>query len=388
MIEANVPRTTTKAFKSLFFGAVSLGAALVAASPVLAAEDVNSDNSPGVFAMTNDADANEVVAYERTRLGTLTESTHYRTGGRGGGGTVDPLASQGALTLSNSRSWLFAVNAGSGTVSVFRVRGSRLELTDRVPTQGSEPNAVAEHDGLVYVLNAAGSNSVVGFRLAGGKLTRIADSLRFLSANGANAASLAFSPDGRFLVVTERATNLIDVFKVSPDGLLSTITQNQSASPGVFSVTFAPNGTAITSETGTSAPNSSTASSYSVNADGTLTPISAGVPTLGGANCWDVVTPGGRFVYASNSASSSISGFAVGSNGALTALAATVVGHNPSGATNLELVVSSDGKFLYSLNAGNGTIGTFAIDPTTGALTSLGTVGGLPSSGVEGLAAN
>jgi len=375
--------------KSLFLGAVSFGTALAVAAPVLAGEEVKSDDSHAVFAMTNDADANEVIAFERTRSGTLTEPAHYRTGGRGSGGTVDPIASQGALTLSKSRSWLFAVNAGSGTLSLFRVRGSRLELTDRVPTQGSEPNAVAEHGGLVYVLNAAGSSSVVGFRLEGGRLTRIEDSLRFLSGNDSNAASLAFSPDGHFLLVTERATNLIDVFKVSPDGLLSQINQNKSAGPGVFSVTFAPNGTAITSETGTGAPDSSATSSYSVNPDGTLNPISRSVPTLGGANCWDVVTPGGRFVYASNSGSSSISGFAVGSNGALTALPGTVVGHNPSGATNLEIVVSADGKFLYSLNGGNGTIGMFAIDPTHGTLTNLGTVGGLPSaSGLEGLAAN
>ena len=76
---------------------------------------------------------------------------------------MDPLASQGSLTLSKDRSWLFAINAGSGTVSAFRVEGSRLFLTDRISTEGSEPNSVTQHGNLVYVLNTAGSSSVVGF---------------------------------------------------------------------------------------------------------------------------------------------------------------------------------------------------------------------------------
>ena len=120
---------------------------------------------------------------------------------------MDPLASQGSLTLSQDNSLLFAINAGSGTLSVFRVEGSHLFLWDRVPTDGSEPNAVAQHGSLVYVLNTAGSSSVVGFRLHGGKLAPIPDSLRFLSSNGVGSASVAFSPDGRFLYAANGLSN-------------------------------------------------------------------------------------------------------------------------------------------------------------------------------------
>ena len=149
-----------------------------------------------------------------------------------------------------------------------RANGARLDLTDKVPTQGSEPNAVAEHGNLVYVLNTAGSSSVVGFRLNGGHLQRIEDSLRFLSGNGVGSASLAFSPDGRFPLVTERATNSIDVFSVLPDGRLSSITTDPSVGSGAFSVAFAPHGAAVVSETGPSGSNSSTVSSSgSMNLD-------------------------------------------------------------------------------------------------------------------------
>src|SRR5215510_10135633 len=174
------------------------GKALLFAIAGVLAQSAHADNDfrfgnaqHAVFVMTNDAEENTVVAYERTPYGTLQSPHRYGTGGRGSGGTVDPLGSQGSLTLSDDRSLLFAANAGSGTVSVFRVFGSRLALVDRENSGGSEPNAVAQHGRLVYVLNTAGSSSVVGFQLHNGRLTRIPDSQRFLSGNFVNSASLA-----------------------------------------------------------------------------------------------------------------------------------------------------------------------------------------------------
>jgi len=341
-----------------------------------------------VFVMTNDANSNEVIAYERMPNGTLHSPHKYSTGGRGSGGTVDPLGSQGSLTLSDDREFLFATNAGSGTVSVFRVIGSHLVLTDKVASGGSEPNAVAQHGNLVYVMNTAGSSSLVGFHLHEGKLTPVADSLRFLSANFVNSGSVAFSKDGRYLVVTERATNSIDVFRVRADGRLSAITVNPAVGRGTFAAIFSPNGAVIVSETGGPGPNSSTISSYAIQTDNKLLAISPAVPTLGAANCWNAVTPDGRFVYASNAGTSSISGFAIGANGALTALPGTVVGLNPSGATNLDIAISADGAFLYSLNAAGGSVGIFQIEHD-GSLTNFGIQGGLPAAaGLNGIAAN
>ncbi|MEO8063563.1 MAG: beta-propeller fold lactonase family protein [Pseudomonadota bacterium] len=341
-----------------------------------------------VFVMTNDADENAVIAYERTPYGTLQNSRRYETGGRGSGGKVDPLGSQGSLTLSDDGSQLFAVNAGSGTLSVFRVFGSRLVFTDRAPTGGSEPNAVAQHGRIVYVLNTAGSSSVVGFRVFDGKLVRIPESLRFLSGNFVNSASLAFSPDGRFLVVTERATNNLDVFRVQNDGRLSPLTITPSVGPGAFAAVVAPNGAVLISETGPGTPNGSAISSYNIAPDGKLLPVSVSVPTLGAANCWNVVTPDGRFVYASNSGSASISGFQIGANGALTPVGSTVVGTNPAGSASLDITISADGRFLYSLNAATGVIGMFGI-VRDGSLVNLGVRGGLPAAaGLNGIAAN
>lgn len=353
------------------------------------AQNADSDNTGAVFVMTNAADKNEIIAYSRAANGTLRRDASFDTGGRGSGGLTDPLESQGSLILSHDHGFLFAVNAGSGTVSAFRVDHSRLTLVDVIPSGGSEPNALAQHGDLLYVLNTGGSSGVAGFRLnENGKLTPISNSIRFLSTNTSGAASLSFSPDSRFLVVTERLTNDIDVFRVHEDGRLSPIVINPDANPGTFAVTFAPNGAALVVETGPAGvQNGSTISSYAVQDDGTLFPISSGVPTLGAATCWDVVTPNGRFVYTNNAGSFTISGFAIDSNGILTPLPNTIQASNPNGSANIDIAISSDGKFLYSLNAGIGTIGIFGINKD-GSLTNLGSVGGiLAKAGFNGIAA-
>jgi 6-phosphogluconolactonase len=371
---------------AIALSAIAGGAAWSGVS--FAAND-NNNAAHAVFVMTNNADANQVVAFRRDPNGTLEDPHSYGTDGRGSGGTVDPLSSQGSLTLSTDDAWLFAANAGSGSVSVFHVNGVQLELTDRVATEGSEPNSVAQFGSLVYVLNTAGSSSVVGFHFYNGKLERIPNSQRFLSANGVVSGSVAFSPDGQFLIVTEQKTNNLDVFKVLSDGSLSQATITASVGLGAFSARFTRNDVALVSETGSSEPNSSAISSYSVQSNGTLTPISRSVPTLGSTNCWNVVTPDGRFVYVSNAGSGSISGFAIGSGGTLTPIPGTTLAINPAGSSNIDIAVSADGKFLYSLNAGTGAVGIFAIQPTNGTLTDLGTAGNLPAAaGLNGIAAN
>jgi 6-phosphogluconolactonase len=363
--------------------------AISVASPTYSnAEDEHSQGA--VFVMTNSANRNEVISYKRGTDGSLQAGHRFATGGRGSGGNNDPLESQGSLTLSQDRTLLFAVNAGSGEISVFQVHGADLSLTDKQLSRGSEPNAVAQRGHLVYVLNTGASSSVVGFRVSeDGKLYPIPNSLTFLSTNTSGASSLAFSPDGHFLLVTERETNSIDAFRVKKNGTLSAIVVNPSAGPGIFSLAFAPNGAAMAVETGPAGGQDASAiSSYSVASNGTLTPISTSVPTLGAATCWNAVTPNGKWVYTSNAGTSNISGFSIGSNGALTALPGTIVGTNPTGATNLDIAITTDGKFLYTLDGEVGKISIFGIQ-SDGTLTDLGTTGALPKGvGFNGIAAN
>jgi 6-phosphogluconolactonase (cycloisomerase 2 family) len=359
-----------------------------AASPVLCAAQ-HEKTSGAVFVMTNAADKNQVLAFERAANGTLTYSQTVDTGGRGSGGVNDPLESQGSLTLSQDHSLLFAANAGSGTVSVFHVHGTDLDLADKVSSGGSQPVAVAELGNVVYVLNSGGAGSVVGFQLNNaGLMKQIANSTAFLSANATGGASISLSPNGKFLLVTERLANNIDVFPINPEGTLGPIVVNPSPGPGAFSVRFAPDGRAIVSETGPAGvTDGSAVSSYSILANGALAAVSQSVPTFGAANCWNAVTSNGKFVYVSNAGSSTISGFAISPSGALTPIGSTVVGSNPAGSTNLDIAVSADGLNIYTLNSGSGNIGIFAIHPD-GTLTSLGDDGKFATfAGFNGIAA-
>jgi 6-phosphogluconolactonase (cycloisomerase 2 family) len=264
-----------------------------------------------------------------------------------------------------------------------------LALIDKVPCGGSEPVSLAQHNSLVYVTNAGGNSNVVGFHLdANGKLTMLTDSISFLSTSNSGPGSVSFSPNGQFLLVTEKVTNNIDVFPVQANGKLGAIVVNPSVGPGAFAVLFAPNGTALVSETGpTGGHDAGAISSYVVESDGKLSVISASVPTMGAATCWQAVTPDGKFVYTANSGTSNISGFSVGSNGALTALAGTILATLPDGSTDLDSAITADGKFLYTLDSGTGKVSILSIDGN-GDLESRGEVGGLkPSAGFNGLAA-
>jgi 6-phosphogluconolactonase (cycloisomerase 2 family) len=163
---------------------------------------------------------------------------------------------------------------------------------------------------------------------------------------------------------------------------------NPSAGPGAFAVLFAPNGAALVSETGpTGGHNAGALSSYAVQSNGKLSTISANVPTLGTATCWQAVTPDGRFAFTANSGSSTVSGFSIGANGALTPLSGTVVATLPNGSVDLDMAITVDGKFLYTLDSETGKVSILGIN-ADGTLNSLGEAGGLQASaGFNGLAA-
>jgi 6-phosphogluconolactonase len=371
----------------LLTSALAMAVALPVFSQAQAGGKGRNGSSGAVFVMTNSATKNEVIAYKRGSDGSLQEGARFATGGRGSGGTTDPLGSQGSLTLSQDHSLLFAVNAGSGSLSVFRVSGAKLALVEKAPCGGSEPVAVAAYGNLVYVVNAGGTSSVVGFRWeASGKLRRVSTSPAYLSTGSSGASSIAFSPDGEFLLVTEKTTNQIDAFHVQIDGTLAPLVSTASAGPGLFAVLFAPNGSALAVETGpTGGTNASAISSYQLQSNGTLSVVSTSVPTLGAATCWSAITPNGKYVYTSNAGTGTVSGFAVGNTGTLTPLAGTILA-TPSG-TNLDVAITSDGKFLYTLDSGTATVSIFAIGDD-GLLTSLNEVGGLSeTAGFNGIAA-
>jgi 6-phosphogluconolactonase len=360
-----------------------LAVCLLAAGVFPATQIVNAEEGRGaVFVMTNAANGNHIESYARSEDGSLQWVASLATGGNGSGGTIDPLHSQGALRLSPDHHLLFAVNAASGTVSSFRVNGTQLALADTVDSGGAFPSALAQAGNVLYVLNAGGNGNVTGFRVnASGHLQSIPHSTRNLSGPSTSPTSLDFSPNGQFLTVVESSTNNVDLFRVFPNGTLSDLVANPTPGASPFAALFAPNGTLIVAGT------ANTISSFRVNWNQTIDPITESLPTDGKATCWSVITPNGRIIYAINAGTSNIAGYTISRTGVLTPIGATIVGSNPDGSTNLDTGISEDGKYVYTLNAGTGSVGIFSVQ-SDGTLLNIGQVTGLPAAaGLNGLAA-
>lgn len=361
---------------------VAAAAALVVAAS--ATKAVHAERSPGaVYTMSNATTGNRILVLDRAPNGTLTPAGSFATGGLGSGGG---LGNQGALTLSENGRWLLAVNAGSNNLSLFATDDDGLRRVDKAPSGGSQPVSVTVHRDLVYVLNA-GSDNVSGFRLRPhGRLSPLAGSTRPLSGSGTGPAQVQFSADGRVLVVTEKATNLIVTYAVHEDGFLGPPHAQASQGATPFGFAFGRRRQLFVSEAFGGAPVASAVSSYHVAADGMLEVVSPSVATHQTAACWVVVTEDGQFAYTTNTGSGSISGYEIESDGALTLLNAdgrtadTGVGSAPT-----DLALSENGRFLFVLNSAAHSIGAFRI-LHSGQLQPVAAVGGLPA-GANGLAA-
>ena len=185
------------------------------------------------------------------------------------------------------------------------------------------------------------------------------------------------------LIVSERVSNRLETFSVGSDASLGDGVVTPDAGNTPFGFDFTTRGQVVVSEAA-----SGSASSYNVNAGGSLTVASAAVSTLQRAPCWLIVNNSGRFAYTANAGSATITGFAIAASGTLSLLTSTgVSGDLGTGAQPLDLDMSRNGNFLYVMKNGTGTIGAFAV-AGDGSLTPLADTPGLVAhAGYMGLAA-
>ena len=367
--------------------ATGLAAVTVLAEPASAATGRGASfggASHVVFVQTDNSAGNQVVAYHRAADGTLSFAAAYHTGGLGGqltGSVTDHLASQGSLTYDSLHSLLYAVNAGSDTVTVFVAHGHRLFRQQVISSGGRFPVSVAVHGNLVYVLNALNGGSVRGYRVFAGRLFPVRGSKRLLHLDPAASpqfvntpGQVAFSPDGSQLIVTTKANgNDVDVFGVRPGGTLTTSPVVNSL-PGTvpFALTFDPAGDLVITEAGPSA-----LATFALHSDGTITQIDA-VDTGQLAACW--VTSVGRRLFTSNTGSGNVSRFTSDAHGQL-----TLLGQTATDPGTVDSSATPDGRFLYVQTGGSGVVDEFSV--TGGTLTQIGTVTVPGAVGGEGIAA-
>ena len=379
-----------KVLSRLVPAAAAALAAAAFAAPAASASTEWHHLSPGahnaVFVQTDNLGGNAVVAYHRAWNGTLTLAATYPTGGLGGqltGSVVDHLASQGSLTYDRDHGLLYAVNAGSDTMSVFAASGDHLALRQVISSGGSFPVSVTVHGDVVYVLNALGGGSVYGYRVRGGQLSPIPGSLRGLGLDPSatpqfthTPGQVAFTPDGSALLVTTKANgNDVDVFAVGQDGLLSSSPVVNSESGAVpFAISFGQSGDVLIAEAG---PNALV--SFSLAGDGALTAEHTAL-TGQAATCW--VARAGRFFYVSNAGSGSVSGYTAGAGGTLSAL-----GNTATDSGTVDAAAAAHGRFLYVQAGGAGIVDEYAVG-FDGSLTKIGSVTVTGAVGGEGIAAS
>jgi 6-phosphogluconolactonase len=331
-----------------------------------------------VFIQSNEADANRVFVFDRGDDGELAEPITVASAGRGDG--VAHLTSQGSVVLTSGGRVLVA-NAGSDDISILSAT-AEPELVAVVPSGGSAPKSIAEHDGLVYVLNT-GDRSLVGFRLGPEGLTPLPGSSRKL-AGDADPAQVGFAPDGRTLVVTDRGENAILVFPVAGDGSLGEPHTTASAGPTPYGFTFAGDHTLVVTEAFGAAKGEAAASSYRVDANGAEV-VTSSVGNGRSEICWAVASADGRYVFTTNFADGAVSRYSVSSGGELVledALAGVSIEGKP-GLRDEDL--TGDGRFLYAIDADDGSVLGWRVDD--GKLVPVGSWNGLPTT-IAGLAAS
>ena len=338
---------------------------------------------PAVYTLANADGANQVAAYVRATTGNLSRMGRFATGGDG---TGMGIGSQGGIVFDARMQRFFAVNPGDDTISMLALDAAgRLTSMSTVASGGTRPISITVFGDTVYVTNGGAtaptpvSANISGFKVQGNALVPIAGSTKPLSGTGdVRPTNIAFTPDGKFLVVAERMANRISTFAVSAGGVAQAGSFQASAGMQPFAIDFTPEGHLVVAEVGTGGPGGSTLSSYSISSTGALTAITSALPTGQTAACWIVVA--GGHAYVANAGSGTITGVDISVAGALTLREASGVTASP-GPGAIDLAVTPDRGFLYSLAGAPRAIHIYEIG-SDGALTARAPLTDVPATAV------
>jgi 6-phosphogluconolactonase len=330
-----------------------------------------------VYTESNDQAANTLIGFNRSAKGTLTLRARVATGGKGsaqavGCGPGCPiLDSQNEVVQSTDGRLVFAVNAGSNTVSSFTVTNKGMKLVSQYPSGGVMPENLALHGNLLYVLNVATQNAngttgnIYGWRVASnGTLTPVGSSQPLANPappdRSGDPRAMDFDPSGKLIVVTELAGGFnkggppgrIDTFVIGADGMAGAATAYPSQDAFPFGFAFDQNGHLIVSNIHdpVNQNGSGSVSSYGVNTStGAVTAINT-VQTGAFAPCWVEVAKNGKAAYVVNTGAGvaapvTIVGIGAGGTLSVTGQAASTSGEF----ARTDESLSRDGKYLYVL---------------------------------------
>ncbi|MGH9164668.1 MAG: beta-propeller fold lactonase family protein [Acidimicrobiales bacterium] len=363
------------------------GVIAVAALAVPAgAQEQGRDGGEGaVFGMTNSLLGNSVTAFRRAADGRIERRGSFPTGGAGSGVLENNATSlilgegnqQSPTDLGGGDRFLFASNTGSSSITVFERNGAGLRRVEIERSSGgniNHPISLTLHSNVLYVLNGGltnctgGSPTISGFRVSnGGQLTAIPGSIQPVPGGLlSGCAQVSFDQTGRLLIVSERQTDNLATYQVDGAGRAGPPRTNATTEIGPFGMNFTDDNVLLTAVNNLALPFAGGATSYGIENDGSLSPLSATAERNGRSDtCWIEITDDGRFAFTANFQTGDISSYRVGPDGRLSLIdpvAATVNAPLP-GSFYLALV---DSGLLYVLDTNLTTVVGYRIDGNGG----------------------
>jgi 6-phosphogluconolactonase len=268
-----------------------------------------------VYTESNESGTNHILIFKKTWDGDLELKGNVASGGAG---NATSLGSQGAVILDENHQYLYAVNAGSNSISSFEVMNNgHLALSHTIATKGVTPVSLTIHNNMLYVVHS-GNSTINGYHLgANGTFSDIPGSYQELSTKTAGPAQISFSPEGNYLYVSEKMTNKITMFKVDANGAANERESVASVGDTPFGFNIVRDRYMIVSNAGMDRANHASVTSYNGIASGRIADINGAVLNGQTSACWVATTRNGRYAYISNTGSDKLSTYYVNARGSL-----------------------------------------------------------------------
>jgi len=315
--------------------------------------------------------ANTVSAFSVGPSGALTllPGSPFLTGGIG---IANGYYASNRTTVSAHHNFLFASNAGSNDVSVFRIhRGTgALSLVEGSPfaTGGfGDLGGIAlspTPDGRFLMAGNSESSNVTVFAISSGGALSPIEGSPFAAQSSPDG--IRVSPNGKFLAVAEFNANQIEMFSIAPNGSLTSL----GTYPGVAATGGGIAGVDIDcyprllydAEASTG---DTIVEGYSISDKGALTPVPGSPFEPGVGRNSNVVllgySGGRKTLYVSNESSNTITAFKVSSSGSLSLLAGSPFAMNQGSDQPSGMAISRDGRLLYVANRSN-MVSVFSVE--------------------------
>ncbi|HEV2100406.1 MAG TPA: beta-propeller fold lactonase family protein, partial [Stellaceae bacterium] len=275
----------------------------------------------------------------------------------------------------------YTASYGPGTIASFTINSTSGQLTATAGSgisDGTHPAAVSLAPNGKFAFSASTNGTEIQaytIDQTSGELTLVGSYSTGFSV-GSTYPDIAVDPQSTYLYIASYGDDKVAGFAINATtGALTALPRSPyTAGAGTASIpAFSPDGNYLyVMDQGSTGTGANSVSGYAIGSDGSLTALAGSPFPAGTKPSWIVFTPDGKYAYVSNSGEDTISGYSV-SSGVLTPRATPkfATDENPQ-----DLTMDASGTHLYAPVASGSTAGAvdwFPInsDGTLGAKSSI-----------------